>query len=356
MIALGTAGTLYSGVFYVLGGDLRQVMVILTSTVPTVGFALLLRKILVDPKSGQRPLVFAIGTLQVLVALASGWLGPLVNLGITSVGLITIVRRKVPTTPILFTVAAIMFLQVGKAAFRDEFWGSGMGVQNEETSTVLDRAEFWLQKSTDQWTEAFKAGGDVKSSELASRTAERTSLLTQVAHVVEMCPSQVPFQNGQTYYYLLVTLIPRFLWPEKPSVSEANQFYQVAFGLTDVRNLQSTSIAVGSLAEAYINFGWFGVVFIMLLIGVALRIYEEAFVGNQSNVLLLAIGAALLPGFLAIEGQLAQYMGGMVQQVVLSFLVFLPITKRRRALGSAGRVQPAVVPLRSGLRSVHPAP
>jgi hypothetical protein len=335
LIALGAAASLFPGVYSVgVGG--RQIFAILTTTVPSVGFALLLRRFLTNPSSGGRTMVIGIGAIQIVSALSSGWLGPLVNLGLTCLALITVVRRRVPWTTILITCATIMFLQVGKQAFRNEFWGGGMGLHDTDSSTVLDRAEFWVQRSADQWSEAFRPGGETRSTDLAAKTSQRASLLLQVAHVLEMCPSQVPYQNGQTYYYLLVTLVPRFLWPDKPSVSEANQFYQLAFGITDVKALATTSISVGSMAEGYINFGWFGVIGIMMFIGIVLRIYERTFVANQSNTLLLAIGSALLPGFLAIEGQLAPYLGGVVQQVILSFLVFLPITKHRPVFLSAG--------------------
>jgi hypothetical protein len=145
--------------------------------------------------------------------------------------------------------------------------------------------------------------------------------------VLELTPSQVPFQNGQTYSYFAVTLIPRLLWPDKPSVSEANRFYQLSYGLSDSRTVESTSIAVGSMAEGYINFGWFGVILVMLGLGVVLRVYERLCTADQTNTLVLAIGISLLPQLLTIESQLGQYLAGMFQQIILTFALFLPITR-----------------------------
>jgi hypothetical protein len=187
----------------------------------------------------------------------------------------------------------------------------------------------------------------MKPGQLASKTMQRASLLSQVAHVLEITPAQIPFQQGQTYSYLGVTLIPRFLWPDKPTISEANRFYQLAYGLSDPKSLQATSIAVGSMAEGYINFGWLGVVFIMCGIGLILRIYERTFMTDQSNALLLAIGVALLPQFFAIESQLGVYIGGLIQQIVLSLLVFLPITRRK------AKVVPSLNPSRASAVRVH---
>src|SRR4029077_9028656 len=110
------------------------------------------------------------------------------------------------------------------------------------------------------------------------------------------------------------TLVPRFLWPDKPSVNDANRFYQTAYGLTAERQLGSVSIAVGVLGEAFINFGWPGVIGMMTAIGLLLGVFERTFGSGQSSVLFLAIGLALLQSLLAVESQLSQYVGGLIQQ------------------------------------------
>jgi O-antigen polysaccharide polymerase Wzy len=320
----------YAPVVYLFGASGRQVMIVLLSMIPTVAFVLLLRRCWMGAASPvDRPLLIAAGVARLVSALASGWLGPLVGLGLTLAALFVLIRRRIPWMPIILTIAAILFLQVGKEEFRSTYWGSGAQSTDDNSSGAFERAQFWLNTSASQWTDSLQAGGPAKPSQLAGRTIERASLLTEVAHVLELTPSQVPFQEGQTYSYLGVTLIPRFLWPDKPSVSEANRFYQLAYGLSDSRSVETTSIAVGSMAEAYINFGWLGVIVIMCGIGAILRIYECVFITNQSNTLLVAIGVALLPQFFAIEGQLGQYIGGLLQQAFLAFLVFLPITGRK---------------------------
>ncbi len=157
----------------------------------------------------------------------------------------------------------------------------------------------------------------------------RVSLLNQTANVVEMTPSVVPYQYGHLYSYLGVTLIPRFVWPEKPSMNEANQFYQVAYGLTSEDNLASVSIGVGFLTEAYISFSWPGVIGIMFLLGVFFDFYQNLFFDRSSGILLGGIGVILLPLMLGIEAQMAVYLGGVIQQVLLMFVVFLPALRIR---------------------------
>ena len=157
---------------------------------------------------------------------------------------------------------------------------------------------------------------------LGYQSLSRASLLDQTANVMQLTPEIVPYQYGRLYSYMLVTLIPRFVWPDKPSVNEANQFYQVEYGLTSKENLGSVSIAVGFLTESYINFGWPGVILIMYLIGIFFDFFQKNFLAQNCGLLLGGIGVSLLPQFLGIEAQLAQYLGGVTQQILITLLIF----------------------------------
>jgi hypothetical protein len=159
----------------------------------------------------------------------------------------------------------------------------------------------------------------------------RVSLLTQTANVIDQTPTVVPYQYGKLYSYLAISLIPRFVWPDKPSINEANQFYQVAYGLTQEDELAAVSISVGVLAEGYINFGWLGVVAIMFLLGVFFDFYQRVFFSQNSGLFMASIGLTLLLQFLSIESQMAQYVGGILQQVFLMLVVMIPVVQFRRS-------------------------
>ena len=86
--------------------------------------------------------------------------------------------------------------------------------------------------------------------------------------VMDMTPSQVPFWEGETYYPTLLMFIPRIIWPDKPGRAFWNKFGRLYGYLLDEDT--TTSVAVGYLAEGYMNFGFLGMygvaVFIALLI------------------------------------------------------------------------------------------
>jgi hypothetical protein len=125
-------------------------------------------------------------------------------------------------------------------------------------------------------------------------------------------------------------------WPEKPSVNLANQFFQVEYGLTDRHDLMSVSIACGFEAEGYMNFGWVGIPAVGLLVGFVLGIYELAFFSVGSSLTAIAVGLALLPGFLTIESQLVQYLGGILQLAFAAAIVFHQAKVKRSSHGDQG--------------------
>jgi hypothetical protein len=152
-------------------------------------------------------------------------------------------------------------------------------------------------------------------------------------------------------------------------VNDANRFYQVTYGMTAERNLDGVSISVGMLAESYLSFGWIGAAAVMTLIGVVLECVAALLLARNAGVLMKGLGMALLPGLTAVESQMAQYLGGLAQQVFLTFLVLTPIavvrkrnSLRRPSMGvrrsapaaAAGRIrQPRIPLLRSPDRAVQ---
>jgi hypothetical protein len=345
VLVAATLVSLVPGADSLLGPDGQHILDILFSTVPTVALLLLLRKCLTDKGSLlDRTLLWVYFPVKIVNGLASGWLGSVVGIGFICGVMYFRVRRKIPLTMVAVSVVAVLFLQVGKKEFRNSYWEKG------EAGGVLERATSWLNGSASKWSEALNSKGSDSTFQLSSESLERTSLLPQVSHVLDVTPSQIPFQGGQTYSYMLITLVPRFVWPDKPSVNDANRYYQLAFGLSTARTVKGVNIGAGCLAEAYINFGWPGVICIMFVIGIILGIYERSFLAEDSSTLFLAIGVSLLPGILGIEAQMSAYLGGVIQTVLLTMLVFLPVLRRPSGRVRTASLTPRIVPVMPQLR------
>jgi hypothetical protein len=306
----------------------RQLVSILVSVLPILAFAILFRNLIRGQSSRlDKVLVFGFLLVRLMGGLASGWLGVSASILMICGAIYLMERRRVPRGAMLVVILFTLFFQVGKEEFRKTYWQPGaVGAQTDQGSRT-ERVAFWVQNSFDKWNEALSDSSSDAFRRALNPSVSRVSLLNQSANVVELTPSVVPYQYGWLYSYMVVTWIPRFIWPDKPSMSEANQYYQIAYGLSEEEDLSRVSISVGLLTEGYMNFGWAGVVGVMFLAGIFFDFYQKTFLAKTSGALMTAIGVILLPQFLAVESQMAQYVGGIVQEVVVTLLVMLPIIR-----------------------------
>jgi hypothetical protein len=334
---------------FVLGDGGRQLISIVVSVMPMLAFAILFRNFLKgNSELIDKILIFAFLMVRLFSGLSGGWLGVSASILIVCGAIYLAERKRVPRAALLAVVVFTLFFQVGKEDFRKTYWQAQGEVKAEEQESGgrFERVMFWAQTSLDKWGEALTDPSGGAFRDAVNPSISRISLLNQTANVIEQTPSAVPYQHGWLYSYMLVSFIPRFIWPEKPSVSEANRFYQVAYGLTSEEELNSTSISAGLLAEGYINFGWAGVIGIMFMVGVFFDFYQRTFLTGTAGVLMNGIGLILLPGFLAIESQMAQYLSGLVQQIAVMIIVMLPIVRILRPSPAikSPRIQASEIP------------
>jgi hypothetical protein len=330
LLLIGTVVNLFGVPLY--GSVLWNVSIILFGALPLAAFLWL---VLVRRFRRLSQLDFLLGIAFLVTRLLSGArfnaslgtiVAPLLLMGVAEVSL----KRKLPWPMITVAACLILFLQPGKGTIRNEISRGHLGAGMTD---VLVR---WVDLSMDGWADVF--AGRAPLDEQLSATSSRTSLLTMTGVILEQTPESVPYQLGAYYPLLIKNLIPRVFWPGKPSVNLANQFFQVEYGLTEKQNLNTVSIACGFEAEGYMNFGWAGIVPVGLLVGFALGIYELVFFSPGSSMTAIAVGLAMLPGFLTIESQLVQYLGGVLQLAFAAAIVFHE-ARGKRSSGVPGAAQ-----------------
>jgi O-antigen polysaccharide polymerase Wzy len=302
------------------GGDFRQIVAIVLSFIPLVAFLILWDSVLRGKGAPvDKTLVVVFLASSILAGLATGWLyGCVGTLVLASIAFVR-VRRRLPAIPIVAIALTMGFLQGGKSAFRERFW------YGTDDAGPVEKARYWVEKSIERVTVfSSQPGTDPSAESLESPLLSRSSLVRESATVYENTPSLVPFQYGASYQYLLITLIPRFLWPAKPSVNDSNRFYQVAYGVTQADDLDHVAIGAGLIPEAYMNFGWAGIPVVMCLAGILLGVFERVFLGRKAGTFASAVGLAYVLQLLALNGQAAAYFGGMIQIVGFTILIFLP--------------------------------
>lgn len=307
---------------FMAGEGATQILTILVTMVPILAFAILFRGFLRGESAPvDKVLIVGFLALRFIIGLSSGWLGSFASLVIVCGAVYLLERRKVPRLAVILVVIFTLFFQVGKKEFREAYW------QQQAQTSKIDRVKFWAATSFTKWGDALTDPTGTELNDAMNASLSRMSLLTQSANVIEMTPSVVPYQYGRLYSFLAVTWIPRFVWPDKPSMNEANRFYQLAYGLSNDVSLEGVSISVGTMTEAYISFGWFGVIGIMFLLGILYEVYQRVCFARTSGALMVCTGIALLPQVIGIEAQMGAYVGGVLQQVLLTLLIFLPIIR-----------------------------
>jgi hypothetical protein len=104
-------------------------------------------------------------------------------------------------------------------------------------------------------------------------------------------PDVYPYANGRSLWIEAATLVPRFFWPTKPSMSEELDRYSVSVGL--IREVGAgTSMVFDAVSEYYVNFGPPGVFFLSLLHGIYLTVVGSWFNSNLKQPLSGSLNAA----------------------------------------------------------------
>ncbi len=256
--------------------------------------------------------------LVILAAIRGVSTGMLEN-ALAPVGVLFVVKwlytSKLPTGPLVASIALILFLSPVKAQYREQvFYGSDGDLANQ---SMFAKGFFWLEQATEYWIDTLE--GNRGLVEATSSATGRGDFIHQVAHIHSLTPSVIPYQFGETYSFFAVAIIPRIVWPDKPTVGSANNFYAVTYGITTEEGVERTTFGVSLLGEAFINFGWLGPIFIMMFQGIILSLLQHSFGESRSGAGGQAVFLAFFVFFLNGIGSSAEVMfGGILQNLICS--------------------------------------
>jgi hypothetical protein len=125
------------------------------------------------------------------------------------------------------------------------------------------------------------------------------------AAVARLDAGLVPYSSGGTVTNMIVGLIPRALWPDKPAVGGGGD---VVSKFTGIAFSRGTSVGAGQVLEFYVNFGTWGVIGGFLTFGwllgyMDLRVIGSLRMGDERRFLSwFLIGVSLLqPGGNLVE-------------------------------------------------------
>ena len=229
------------------------------------------------------------------------------------------VRRRVPWS--VLAAAAVLFVLLNDVKF--EYRGR-VSLAELETTDVWAKVTTLAEVVTERY-----GGLERVPAEAAVSSVNRLGHIVMFAYVVETTPDLVPYWGGETYTFLLASVVPRFLWPEKPEAGFGNEFGR-RYGFLHPRNFETT-INVPWLTEFYMNYGAPGVIIGMALVGAGFRFLIQKLSHPASSPVEYVLGLTLVFQLFYAESNLALMWGGLL----LTF-ISLYVTVRVATLRLAG--------------------
>lgn len=243
------------------------------------------------------------------------------------------VTRKIPVLSICLLICVFVLTQPVKLEYRDKVYSDA-----NYSGGLVENIDLYSSTFYEYW---FSSGS---SAALVESNSTRTSLLLQTSHVIDWTPEVVPFMYGQTLKFMLVTWIPRFLWPDKPVAQQANIDFAINYGVTNADGALTSMFGAGQLAEIFMNFGVIGVIPMYLFIGIITYLplhllmhnfnisFSNAKVRHISSLASNALMVSVMMKFIFIGSSISDAYGGMVQLIIIQWIIlnFLFFIERRK--------------------------
>jgi photosystem II stability/assembly factor-like uncharacterized protein len=140
-------------------------------------------------------------------------------------------------------------------------------------------------------------------------------------HVVDAkSPNEVPYWNGKTYRPLFTSFIPRLIYPNKPEERFGYEFgYRYGFIKKSDTHM---SINLPWIVELLSNFGRWGVIWGMALVGIFLAFLDRLFNSKGMTELEFIVGMAIIFPLVVPESNLSLMVGSILPLFVSLYVYF----------------------------------
>ena len=173
--------------------------------------------------------------------------------------------KKIPILALAITLPIIGVLHNGKSMMRSKYWEGGAPMPS--LAGIPAFYSEWIGYGLN----LSKDGESAEDHHKGAKLLERTSLFHVLCLVVDNTPERQPYLEGATYAFVPGQFVPSFFWKDKPRAHVATNYLSVYYGLQDENSTNKTTIAFGMLAEAFANFGFFGIASLGAIFGIFLK-------------------------------------------------------------------------------------
>jgi hypothetical protein len=263
-------------------------------------------------------LIVVVVATQVAVGFLEDIKGQAILGGVLVIMTRTVVTGRVPKAWIaymaVFLVVAFPLFQAYRAVAGER------GLDRAQALARLDLVLANVMSTRDKATE----GRDRQQSFL-----ERSSSKGNIDLLFEHVGNDVPFLHGASLIAIPMAFVPRLLVPDKEDVSVG-----ALFGKLVLKSDSGVYISVSHLGELYWNFGWPGVMFGMLTLGILLGVVGTRFSLERGVTLtrVLVLLATVQPLCLGFGGTMPiSYILWMrsMAAIGLLHLIFARVTRVR---------------------------
>jgi len=147
---------------------------------------------------------------------------------------------------------------------------------------------------------------------------DRLQYTFHFARTIQRVPSEIPFQNGKNWSdNIEFSTTPRFLNPNKP-VLDATEKTKKYTGLAYAGLSSGASFSLGYFAECYIDFGFWGMMFPLFVIGFFYGLTYKYLMKNSSRNFIFnyAVVGAFFGEFFAFEMDGTYLLGRFLASLV----------------------------------------
>lgn len=152
-----------------------------------------------------------------------------------------------------------------------------------------------------------------------SKFVARVDALPEFAVVVEKTPSEYPYWYEYSYKRIPAVFIPRLFWRSKP-VDHVGNFYAHRYGFIE-KNDYYTQDEMGGPPEAWVSFGWLGIIVSALVFGFILRIIWMFLVGENPALGNIFLASVIVFNAGRLESDAAIVLGNLFHVVIVYWLL-----------------------------------
>jgi len=174
----------------------------------------------------------------------------------------------------------------------------------------------------------------VRSAGVFAAVGETGMTWDTVAHTVNLVPSERPYDYGASYGLSALTVFPNLFWTVHPALANGSPALWLVRRVAPWSAVKGGGLGYSFIAEAYLNFGTVGCVFVAAILGFML-----ARAVRWADAVRYPLGFALVAASLStclkyVRADSTELVRPLVWYAILPCLLVLLVSKRRKSYPS----------------------